>query len=115
MSNRKLATVLFTDIVGSTRMAADLGDRRWGELLDRHDQLVHDALQRFGGRAVKGTGDGFLATFEGPGWAIECADTIIAAVQQLGIEVRAGLHVGECDVRGDDLGGIAVHIASRHR
>ena len=111
--DRVLTAVLFTDIVGSTEMAADLGDRRWGELLDRHDQVIRDALLRFRGRAVKGTGDGVLATFDGPGRAIRCAEAITHSVKQFGIEVRAGLHVGECDVRGDDLAGIAVHIASR--
>ena len=111
--DRVLTAVLFTDIVGSTGVAAGLGDRRWGELLDRHDQLVHDALQSFRGRAVKSTGDGVLATFDGPGRAIKCAWAISDSVKRLGIEVRAGLHVGECDVRGEDLSGIAVHIASR--
>ena len=111
--DRVLNAVLFTDIVGSTEVAAGVGDRRWGELLDRHDRLIRDALQRYRGRAVKSTGDGILATFDGPGRAIRCAQAITESVKQLGIEVRAGLHVGECDVRGDDLGGIAVHIASR--
>jgi class 3 adenylate cyclase len=111
--DRVLTAVLFTDIVGSTEMAADLGDRRWGELLDRHDEVIRGALLRFRGRAVKGTGDGVLATFDGPGRAIRCAEAISHSVNHLGISVRAGLHVGECDVRGEDLGGIAVHIASR--
>lgn len=111
--DRVLTAVLFTDIVGSTEMAAELGDRRWREVLDTHDQLVGDALRRFRGRAVKGTGDGVLAAFDGPGRAIRCAEAICHAVMHLGFRVRAGLHVGECDIRGEDLGGIAVHIASR--
>ena len=111
--DRVLNAVLFTDIVGSTEIAARLGDHRWGELLDRHDEVVRSACDRYRGRAVKSTGDGVLATFDGPGRAIKCAEAITESVRQLGIEVRTGLHVGECDVRGDDLAGIAVHTASR--
>ena len=108
-----LATVMFTDIVGSTRSAADLGDRRWRDLLERHDQLFRRALERHRGREVKRTGDGFLATFDGPARAIRCAASITEAVEALGLELRAGLHTGELEVMSDDLGGLAVHIAAR--
>jgi class 3 adenylate cyclase len=111
--DRILSTVLFTDIVDSTRTAAELGDRRWRELLDRHDRAVREALERAGGREVKSTGDGFLATFDGPARAIRCARAIHDACEPLGIRVRAGIHTGECEVMGDDIGGIAVHIAAR--
>jgi class 3 adenylate cyclase len=110
---RTLATVLFTDIVDSTRKAAELGDQRWRDLLERHQRVVRDALPSFNGREVKSIGDGFLATFDGPGRAIHCAQAILASSEPLGIQVRAGLHTGECEVMGDDIGGIAVHIASR--
>jgi class 3 adenylate cyclase/alpha-beta hydrolase superfamily lysophospholipase len=112
-ADRVLATVLFTDIVDSTRHAAELGDRRWRDLLDSHDALVRRQVERFRGRAVKGTGDGVLATFDGPARAIRSACAIVEAARQLGVELRAGLHTGECEVRGDDLGGIAVHIGAR--
>jgi len=111
--DRVLATVLFTDIVGSTERASQLGDRRWRELLEDHDRLVRDHLERARGRAVKHTGDGFLATFDGPARAIRCASAIRDAVHQLGIEIRAGLHTGECELMGEDVGGIAVHIGQR--
>jgi len=111
--DRVLATVLFTDIVGSTRMAAQLGDSNWRALLDAHDAVVRSQLARFRGREVNTSGDGFLATFDGPQRAIRCALAIRDAVQALGIEVRAGLHTGECELRGDDIGGIAVHIGAR--
>jgi class 3 adenylate cyclase/alpha-beta hydrolase superfamily lysophospholipase len=111
--DRVLATVLFTDIGESTARAAHLGDRRWRRLLDAHDRAARDTLQRFGGRELKTTGDGFLARFDGPAKASRCARAIIDATNRLGIGVRAGLHTGECELRGDDLGGIAVHIASR--
>ena len=111
--DRVLATVLFLDIVGSTERLAALGDRQWGQVLDQHDQLVRDELTRFRGHEVKTTGDGFVATFDGPARAIRCAEAIIDGVAKFGIEVRAGLHVGECEVRGDDIAGIAVHIAAR--
>jgi class 3 adenylate cyclase len=111
--DRVLATVLFTDIVDSTRRAAELGDRDWRALLDAHDAVVRSQLVRFRGREVKASGDGFLATFDGPQRAIRCAMAIRAAVRALGIEVRAGLHTGECEIRGDDIGGIAVHIGAR--
>jgi class 3 adenylate cyclase len=111
--DRVLATVLFTDIVDSTRRAAEMGDRDWHALLDAHDAVVRAQLNRFRGREVNTSGDGFLAMFDGPQRAIRCAMAIRDAVQALGIEVRAGLHTGECEIRGDDIGGIAVHIGAR--
>ncbi|MDT5300026.1 MAG: hypothetical protein QOG79_3268 [Mycobacterium sp.] len=111
--DRMLATVLFTDIVDSTRRAAEIGDRDWHALLDAHDAVVRAQLSRFRGREVSTSGDGFLAIFDGPQRAIRCAMAIRDAVQSLGIQVRAGLHTGECEVRGDDIGGIAVHIGAR--
>ncbi len=111
--DRVLATVLFTDIVDSTRRAAEMGDRDWRALLDAHDIIVRAQLNRFRGREVNTSGDGFLAMFDGPQRAIRCAMAIRDAVQALGIEVRAGLHTGECEVGGEDIGGIAVHIGAR--
>ena len=111
--DRVLATVLFTDIVDSTRRAAEIGDRDWHALLDAHDAVVRAQLGRFRGREVNRSGDGFLAMFDGPQRAIRCAMSIRDAVRSLGIEVRAGLHTGECEVRGDDIGGIGVHIGAR--
>jgi len=111
--DRVLATVLFTDIVGSTARAAQMGDRRWRDLLDTHHALVRRELARFRGHEVKTTGDGFLATFDGPARAIRCACAIRDSVGPLGIEIRAGLHTGECELMGDDVGGIAVHIGAR--
>ena len=111
--DRVLATVLFTDIVDSTRTAAKMGDRDWHALLDAHDAVVRAQLARFRGREVNTSGDGFLAMFDGPQRAIRCAMAIRDAVQALGLQVRAGLHTGECEVRGDDIGGIAVHIGAR--
>jgi class 3 adenylate cyclase len=111
--DRVLATVLFTDIVDSTRRAVEMGDRDWHALLDAHDAVVRSQLSRFRGREVNTSGDGFLAMFDGPQRAIRCAMAIRDAVQALGIEVRAGLHTGECEIRGDDIGGIAVHIGAR--
>lgn len=111
--DRVLATVLFTDIVDSTRKAAEIGDHHWHALLDAHDAVVRSQLARFRGCEVDTSGDSFLATFDGPQRAIRCAMAIRDAVQTLGIEVRAGLHTGECEVRGDDIGGIAVHIGAR--
>jgi class 3 adenylate cyclase len=111
--DRVLATVLFTDIVDSTRRAAEVGDRDWHALLDAHDAIVRAQLARFRGREVNTSGDGFLAMFDGPQRAIRCAMAIRDAVQALGIEVRAGLHTGECELRGDDIGGIGVHIGAR--
>lgn len=110
---RMLATVLFTDIVDSTANAARLGDRAWRELLDRHDAMVRRHVEQAQGRVVKTTGDGVLATFDGPTRAIESGRSIVAGAPALGIEVRAGLHSGECELRGEDLGGMAVHIGAR--
>jgi len=112
-TQRVLATVLFTDIVDSTRLATELGDGRWRELLGRHQELTREQLRRFEGREIKTTGDGFLATFDGPTRAAECARGIVDAMAPLGIEVRAGLHTGEVELIGDDDGGIAVHVAAR--
>jgi class 3 adenylate cyclase len=111
--DRVLATVLFTDIVGSTKRAAELGDRRWRELLHEHDSLVRRELERFRGRFVKSTGDGVLATFDGPARGIRCAGRVVECVRELGLELRAGLHTGESEVIGDDVGGLAVHIGAR--
>jgi class 3 adenylate cyclase len=111
--NRMLATILFTDIVGSTERAAERGDRRWRQILDDHDQLTRTQVRNFNGREVKNVGDGFLATFDGPARAIKAAVAIRESVRGLGIDVRAGLHTGECEVRGEDVGGIAVHIGAR--
>jgi class 3 adenylate cyclase len=111
--DRVLATVLFTDIVDSTRRAADLGDRRWRDLLERHDQLTRQEIARFQGREVKQTGDGFLATFDGPTRAVRCASVLAERMPEVGLDIRGGLHTGECEVRGDDIGGIAVHIGAR--
>jgi class 3 adenylate cyclase/esterase/lipase len=110
---RVLKTVLFTDIVSSTERAARLGDRPWRALLDAHDAMVRREIARAGGIEVKATGDGFLAAFDGPARAIRCAQAICAQARALGLELRAGLHTGECEVRGGDLAGIAVHIGAR--
>jgi class 3 adenylate cyclase len=112
-SDRVLATVLFTDIVTSTERSAQVGDRRWKDLLDQHDTLIRPELERHRGRLVKNTGDGILATFDGPARAIRCAQAIAASVKALGIEVRAGLHTGEVELRGEDVTGIGVNIAAR--
>jgi class 3 adenylate cyclase len=112
-TERVLATVMFTDVVGSTSHAARAGDRRWRELLASHDAVLRTELERFRGREIKTTGDGVLATFDGPGRALRCATAIRDAVSSLGIDVRVGLHTGEIDLRGDDISGIAVHIAQR--
>jgi pimeloyl-ACP methyl ester carboxylesterase len=111
--DRRLATVLFSDVVDSTIVAATRGDRRWHELLDRHDQVVRRELARFRGREVKHTGDGFLAVFDGPAQAIRCGHAICGAMHAESLRVRVGVHTGEVEVRGDDVGGIAVHIAAR--
>jgi class 3 adenylate cyclase len=111
--DRVLATLLFTDIVGSTDQAAALGDKRWKEILDSHDALVAKHVEAARGRVVKRMGDGCVATFDGPGRAIRCAQALVNEVQSLGVEIRAGLHTGEIELRGSDVGGIAVHIASR--
>ena len=110
---RMLATVLFTDIVGSTDRAAAAGDRDWRALLERHDELVRRELKRHRGREIKHTGDGFFAAFDGPARAVQCAAAITERVRPLGIEVRAGVHTGECEVRNGDLAGMAVHIGAR--
>ena len=111
--DRVLTTVLFTDIVGSTVRAAELGDRRWGELLERHDALVRKELERFRGREVSTSGDSFLATFDGPARAIRCANAIAGSVRTVDLEVRSGLHTGEIELAGDDIRGIAVHMGAR--
>ena len=111
--NRVLATVLFTDIVLSTELATRTGDETWHALLDQHDQRSSAAVDRYGGRLIKTTGDGVLATFDGPGRAIQCAHTIAGSLRPLGVNVRAGVHTGEVELRGTDIAGIAVVIASR--
>jgi class 3 adenylate cyclase len=111
--DRVLATVLFTDIVSSTDRAAEIGDARWRELLAEHDQLVRRALDRFEGREIKTTGDGFLATFDGPARAIRCAEAIHESLHAIDVDVRAGLHTGEIDLVDGDVGGIAVHLGAR--
>ena len=111
--DRVLATVLFTDIVDLTKRAAELGDRGWRVLRDRHDDAVRQELARFRGREVKTLGDGFLATFDGPARAVRCASAIIGRVRPLGMDVRSGLHTGEIEIQRGDVGGIAVHIAAR--
>ncbi len=111
--NRVLATVLFTDIVGSTERAAELGDRRWREVLQAHHAAIRRELERFRGREIDTSGDGFLASFDGPARAIRCAVAAVEAVRGLGIEIRAGVHTGECEIVGDKLAGVAVHIGAR--
>jgi class 3 adenylate cyclase len=112
--SRALLTVMFTDIVEATAHAAAIGDRRWRDLLARHDEELRSELARFDGREVKTVGDGFLATFAGPpSRALRCALAITELAHELGIEVRVGIHTGECELIGDDVGGMAVHIASR--
>ena len=111
--DRVLATVLFTDVVGSTERASELGDRDWRELLEQHHALVRRELERWRGREVDTAGDGFLATFDGPARAIRCACAVRDAVRELGLEIRAGLHTGECDILGSSVSGIAVHIGAR--
>jgi pimeloyl-ACP methyl ester carboxylesterase/class 3 adenylate cyclase len=110
---RVLSTVLFTDIVSSTEQASELGDRRWRELLEEHYSLVRELLERFCGREVNTTGDGLLATFDGPARAIRCGQALIKRLARSGVSIRAGIHTGECEVIGDDLAGIAVHIGAR--
>ena len=112
-ADRVLATVMFTDIVDSTKRASELGDRQWRTLLDRHDDTVRQQLARFRGQEVKNLGDGFLATFDGPARAVRCAASISESVRPLGIAVRSGLHTGEVELKRDDVAGIAVHIAAR--
>jgi class 3 adenylate cyclase len=110
---RALLTVVFTDIVDSTRQAESLGDTRWRRLLDEHHAVIRKQLELFGGREVKTTGDGFLVTFDAPGRALECSEAIRDGVARLGLEIRIGMHSGECEISGPDIAGIAVHIASR--
>jgi class 3 adenylate cyclase/alpha-beta hydrolase superfamily lysophospholipase len=111
--DRILTTLLFTDIVASTERAASLGDQAWRSLLDAHDRTVRDHLRRFRGKEINTTGDGFLASFDGPARAIRCGLAVAEATRALGIDLHLGLHTGECEIRGDDLGGLAVHIAAR--
>ena len=110
---RVLATVLFTDIVGSTRLAAEIGDLRWRALLDEHNRIARHQLARFGGREIKSVGDGILATFDGPARAVRCAAAIADEEAALGLDLRAGLHTGEIELQGDDVAGLAGHIAAR--
>ena len=112
-ADRVLATVLFTDLVGSTERVAELGDERWRALRGEHDSVVRRSLARFGGREIDTAGDGFLATFDGPGRAVGCALSIVSELERLGLEVRAGVHTGEIEVVGDGVSGIAVHIGAR--
>jgi len=111
--DRRLATVLFTDIVGSTAQAAELGDTRWRALLDRHDQIVRAEIARFGGEEIDSAGDGFLSTFDGPARAIRCAAAMSDTLSEIGLAIRAGVHTGEVEVRGRNIGGLAVHIGAR--
>ena len=110
---RMLATVLFTDIVGSTAHAAALGDTAWREVLDRHDSISRGAVARWGGRVIKGTGDGMLARFDAPVCGLRCAKSLRVSLAHAGIAIRAGIHTGEVELRGDDIAGIGVHIAAR--
>ena len=112
-AERVLTTIMFTDIVGSTQRAAALGDNRWHNLLDNHDRIVRHELERFGGLEINTAGDGFVVTFPSPSVAIDCAEAIVDAVRSLRIEVRVGVHAGEVEVRGDNVAGMAVHIAAR--
>jgi class 3 adenylate cyclase len=111
--DRVLATVLFTDIVDSTKRAAEVGDRAWRGLLEEHDEIVRAGIGRFRGHEVKHTGDGFLATFDGPARGVRCAVELSERLRERDIEIRCGVHTGECELRGDDIGGIAVHIGAR--
>jgi class 3 adenylate cyclase len=111
--NRVLMTLMFTDVVDSTKRAADLGDRRWVQMIGEHDRVVRQELARYRGREVKTLGDGFLATFDGPARGVRCAKAITEAVKPLGIEVRSGVHTGEVEIRGEDISGIAVNVAAR--
>lgn len=111
--HRVLATILFTDIVGSTRLAAEVGDERWQALLAEHHRIVRRALERFGGHEVKTIGDGFVATFDGPARAVRCAGAIRDGTRELGISIRSGIHIGEIEVQPDDIAGLSVHIGAR--
>jgi class 3 adenylate cyclase len=112
-SDRVLVTVLITDIVDSTKRVAEMGDRHWRALLDRHDDAARHQIERFGGREVSNRGDGFLAIFDGPARAVRCASAIAETIAPLGISVRSGVHVGEIHLKRDEISGIAVHIAAR--
>jgi class 3 adenylate cyclase len=112
-SDRALAAILFTDVVGSTERAAEIGDREWGNLMETHDALARTIVDQHQGRLIRSTGDGMLATFDGPGRAIRCANAFTAALRPLGLEIRAGLHTGEIERRGADIAGIGVHIGQR--
>jgi class 3 adenylate cyclase len=112
-TDRLLATVLFTDIVRSTEHLAESGDRKWRDLLDAHDRTIRRQLERFRGREVGTRGDGFVATFDGPGRAIECGCAMRDAVEAIGLQIRVGVHTGEIEIRDDDVAGVAVHIAAR--
>ena len=111
--DRKLATVVFTDIVESTRVAAELGDSDWRELIEAHNAVLRGLLARFRGKEVDTAGDGFLATFDGPARAVECACEAVHAVRELGLDIRAGLHTGECAIADGKVSGLAVHIGAR--
>jgi class 3 adenylate cyclase len=111
--DRVLTTVLFTDIVDSTKLAAEMGDQKWGDLLEEHHKMIRHELKVFRGHEVKTTGDGFHATFDGPARAIQCADAIRDSTRQLGLNLRLGIHTGECEIRGESLEGLAIHIAAR--
>ncbi len=113
LSDRVLATVMFTDIVDSTRLAAEMGDRDWSDLLESHHKAVRMELEVFRGQEIKTTGDGFHATFDGPARAIHCANAIRESTRKLGLNIRAGIHTGECEVRGNSLEGVAIHLAAR--
>ena len=112
-TERVLVTVMFTDIVDSTACAVALGDGAWREVLDRHDTICREVVGDCGGRVVKSTGDGILATFDAPARGLRCADTLLAALAHAGIAIRAGVHTGEVELRGEDVSGIGVHIAAR--
>ena len=113
VSDRVLATVMFTDIVGSTKALNDMGDAKWREILDRHDQIAAQLVRQYRGNMLKSTGDGILATFDGPGRAVQCAGQLAEEVEKLGLKIRTGIHTGEIETRGDDVSGIAVHTAAR--
>ncbi|HEV7174956.1 MAG TPA: adenylate/guanylate cyclase domain-containing protein, partial [Solirubrobacteraceae bacterium] len=112
-TDRVLATVLFTDIVGSTQRASQLGDGPWRALLDEHNRTVRAELRTWRGTEIKTIGDGFLATFDGPARAVNCAAAIVDSLAELNLPIRAGVHTGECELLGDDVAGIAVHIGAR--
>ena len=111
--DRVLATVLFTDIVDSTKRAAEMGDERWKDILESHNALMNEEVERYRGRTIRSTGDGYLSVFDGPGRAIRCGSAISKELARLGIQIRAGIHTGEIDLMGEDVGGIAVNIAAR--